>query len=108
MTIASNPALAATTANQAGHHPAVTNAGAHPPTAVNATAGPPELASAPATGAPAVENLAGLTRADFPLLGQTACLGQPLIYMDHAATSQKPRQVLDALLHYYSHDNANE
>ncbi|MFN9621429.1 MAG: SufS family cysteine desulfurase [Cyanobacteriota bacterium] len=63
-------------------------------------------APAPVT-APAAENLARLTRADFPLLGQTACLGQPLIYMDHAATSQKPRQVLDTLQHYYSHDNAN-
>ncbi len=52
-------------------------------------------------------NLADLTRADFPLLAQTAGLGQPLIYMDHAATSQKPRQVLDALQHYYDHDNAN-
>jgi cysteine desulfurase/selenocysteine lyase len=66
------------------------------------------LAPAPAAvDLPAAENLARLTRADFPLLGQTACLGQPLIYMDHAATSQKPRQVLDALHHYYSHDNAN-
>ena len=53
------------------------------------------------------EDLAALTRADFPLLDQTACLGQPLIYLDHAATSQKPRQVLQALQHYYSHDNAN-
>ena len=52
-------------------------------------------------------NLAELTRADFPLLAQTAGLGQPLIYMDHAATSQKPRQVLAALQHYYDHDNAN-
>ena len=52
-------------------------------------------------------NLATLTRPDFPLLAQTACLGQPLIYLDHAATSQKPRQVLEALLHYYDHDNAN-
>jgi cysteine desulfurase / selenocysteine lyase len=53
------------------------------------------------------ENLAALTRPDFPLLAQTACLGQPLIYLDHAATSQKPRQVLEALQHYYDHDNAN-
>jgi cysteine desulfurase/selenocysteine lyase len=52
-------------------------------------------------------NLAVLTRPDFPLLAQTACLGQPLIYLDHAATSQKPRQVLEALQHYYDHDNAN-
>jgi cysteine desulfurase/selenocysteine lyase len=52
-------------------------------------------------------NLASITRPDFPLLAQTACLGQPLIYLDHAATSQKPRQVLEALQHYYDHDNAN-
>ncbi|KMM16777.1 SufS family cysteine desulfurase [Synechococcus sp. GFB01] len=53
------------------------------------------------------ENLAALTRPDFPLLAQTACLGQPLIYLDHAATSQKPRQVLEVMRHYYEHDNAN-
>ncbi|MFZ9568229.1 MAG: SufS family cysteine desulfurase [Vulcanococcus sp.] len=55
----------------------------------------------------AVVDLAAQTRSDFPLLAQTACLGQPLIYLDHAATSQKPRQVLEALQHYYDHDNAN-
>jgi cysteine desulfurase/selenocysteine lyase len=55
----------------------------------------------------ASEDLAALTRPDFPLLAQTACLGQPLIYLDHAATSQKPRQVLEVLQHYYGHDNAN-
>jgi cysteine desulfurase/selenocysteine lyase len=56
---------------------------------------------------PPAENLAELTRPDFPLLAQTACLGQPLIYLDHAATSQKPVQVLEALQRYYGHDNAN-
>jgi len=65
------------------------------------------LPAAAASGAVATENLAALTRPDFPLLAQTACLGQPLIYLDHAATSQKPRQVLQALQHYYDHDNAN-
>jgi cysteine desulfurase/selenocysteine lyase len=45
-------------------------------------------------------------RADFPILDQKVH-GHPLIYFDNAASSQKPRAVLDALLHYYEHDNAN-
>jgi len=70
---------------------------------------PASLAPDPAGSAPpaAGEDLASLTRPDFPLLAQTACLGQPLIYLDYAATSQKPRQVLAALQQYYGHDNAN-
>ena len=45
-------------------------------------------------------------RADFPILDQQVH-GQPLIYLDNAATTQKPRAVLEALRHYYEHDNAN-
>ena len=45
-------------------------------------------------------------RGDFPVLDQEIH-GRRLIYLDNAATSQKPRAVLDALLHYYSRDNAN-
>src|SRR4051812_16944229 len=45
-------------------------------------------------------------RADFPVLDQNVH-GHPLIYFDNAATSQKPRVVLEALRHYYEHDNAN-
>src|SRR5689334_20656745 len=45
-------------------------------------------------------------RADFPVLDQKVH-GHPLIYFDNAATSQKPRVVLEALRHYYEHDNAN-
>jgi len=45
-------------------------------------------------------------RRDFPILDQQVH-GKPLIYFDNAATSQKPRAVLDALRHYYEHDNAN-
>jgi len=51
-------------------------------------------------------DLAHLTRPDFPLLDQSLH-GQPLIYMDHAATSQKPQQVIDALVKYYRCHNAN-
>ena len=52
-------------------------------------------------------DLSSRYRADFPILEQLAPDGQPLIYLDHAATSQKPRQVLEALQQYYSCDNAN-
>lgn len=45
-------------------------------------------------------------RAQFPILHQTVH-GKPLIYLDNAATTQKPQVVLDALLHYYQYDNAN-
>src|SRR5256885_9218520 len=45
-------------------------------------------------------------REDFPILHEKAH-GQPLIYFDNAATSQKPKTVLDALRRYYEHDNAN-
>jgi len=45
-------------------------------------------------------------RSDFPILGERAH-GHPLIYFDSAATSQKPRAVIDALRDYYEHTNAN-
>jgi cysteine desulfurase/selenocysteine lyase len=45
-------------------------------------------------------------RADFPVLDELVH-GKPLVYLDNAATAQKPRQVLDAIQHYYAHDNAN-
>ena len=51
--------------------------------------------------------LSDLYRQDFPILEQQSADGRPLIYLDHAATSQKPRQVLEALEHYYACDNAN-
>jgi cysteine desulfurase/selenocysteine lyase len=45
-------------------------------------------------------------RKDFPILDQQVH-GKPLVYFDNAATSQKPRAVIDTLVHYYEHDNAN-
>ena len=45
-------------------------------------------------------------RKDFPILNQTVN-GHPLIYFDNAATSQKPRAVIDTLAHFYERDNSN-
>jgi len=46
-------------------------------------------------------------RKDFPILDRMVHGEQPLVYLDNAATSQKPRQVLDALTDYYERHNAN-
>jgi cysteine desulfurase/selenocysteine lyase len=50
--------------------------------------------------------LADKVRKDFPILQQEVN-GKPLVYLDNAATSQKPNAVLDALRHYYEFDNSN-
>jgi len=45
-------------------------------------------------------------RSDFPILHQRVN-GHQLVYLDNAATSQKPKAVIDAIVRYYEHDNAN-
>jgi cysteine desulfurase/selenocysteine lyase len=45
-------------------------------------------------------------RADFPVLHQKVH-GKPLVYLDNAATTQKPLAVIEAIEHYYRHDNSN-
>ena len=45
-------------------------------------------------------------REDFPILRQRI-RGKPLVYLDNAATTQKPQAVLDTLMRYYTEDNAN-
>ncbi len=45
-------------------------------------------------------------RDDFPILKRSVH-GRPLVYLDNAATTQKPRAVIDALVHYYENYNAN-
>lgn len=46
-------------------------------------------------------------RADFPILDQEAHPGKRLVFLDSAASSQKPRQVIDAMSHYYETSHAN-
>ena len=45
-------------------------------------------------------------RQDFPIL-HTQVRGKKLVYLDNAATTQKPRQVIDRIVRYYTHENAN-
>jgi cysteine desulfurase / selenocysteine lyase len=45
-------------------------------------------------------------RDDFPILA-TRLYGKPLVYLDNAATTQKPQVVIDRLTRYYAHENAN-
>ena len=46
-------------------------------------------------------------RKDFPILDREIYPGKKLVYLDNAATTQKPRQVIDALTNYYECHNAN-
>ncbi len=48
----------------------------------------------------------GRIRADFPILSQRVN-GKPLVYLDNAATSQKPQAVIDAMTRYYFEENSN-
>ena len=53
------------------------------------------------------ENIATLgVRADFPALQQDIN-GQPLVYLDSAASAQQPTAVIDAVANYHRHDHAN-
>ncbi|MFN9858284.1 MAG: aminotransferase class V-fold PLP-dependent enzyme, partial [Pseudanabaena sp.] len=52
------------------------------------------------------KTLADQVRADFDILNQEVN-GKPLIYFDNAASSQKPKSVINAWKYYYEHDNAN-
>jgi len=66
----------------------------------------PTLASAREKGTERRSFYVTAVRADFPALAQTVH-GKPLAYLDNAATTQKPRQVIEAVKRYYERDNAN-
>jgi cysteine desulfurase / selenocysteine lyase len=81
-------------------------------TAEIAAADPRNIGAPPAPGAVALQEEAGAVdwervREDFPILKRTVHDGKPIIYLDSAATSQKPQAVLDAMDNYYRTCNAN-
>ena len=73
-------------------------------TATNITDVPGRAAAIPSDGLAALDP--HRIRQDFPILDQQVN-GRPLVYLDNAATTQKPRAVIDAISNYYLHNNAN-
>ena len=67
----------------------------------------PATATAPRSSAASISSLdVARLRADFPILGREVH-GSPLVYLDSAATSQKPQVVIDTIVNFYRHTNAN-
>jgi len=64
------------------------------------------IGAAPSVRLPTARFEVERVRADFPALHQSVH-GRPLVYLDSAATSQKPQAVIDAVLKFYRADNAN-
>lgn len=76
----------------------------HPPTDSSALSGSQSLGPRPGGSGPELDVEA--IRADFPILHQEVN-GRPLVYLDNAATSQKPAVVVEAIEGFYRRDNAN-
>ena len=64
-------------------------------------------AAGPIAGAVAAPFDLGAVRRDFPILQERVSGGKPLIWLDNAATTQKPQAVIDRLAFFYEHENSN-
>ena len=69
---------------------------------------PPQLSqpAAPVTGGPVAGFDVEAIRRDFPILAERVN-GHQLVWLDNAATTQKPQAVIDRLAHFYDHENSN-
>jgi len=76
------------------------------PAAGGASPASPPLAHKPGASSGAVGFDVDAVRRDFPILNETVN-GRPLIWFDNAATTQKPRQVIERLKYFYEHENSN-
>ncbi len=66
----------------------------------------PSAGSSPSPGSVAAPFDLNVVRADFPILNQSVN-GKPLVWLDNAATTQKPRQVIERLREFYERENSN-
>jgi cysteine desulfurase / selenocysteine lyase len=64
----------------------------------------PDLGVVPSGGHPVFD--VQMIRKDFPILGESVN-GRPLVWLDNAATTQKPQAVIDRLAYFYAHENSN-
>jgi cysteine desulfurase/selenocysteine lyase len=71
---------------------------------LEAPSGASQAANVAAGAHPAFD--VALLRADFPILSETVN-GRPLVWLDNAATTQKPRAVIERLAYFYEHENSN-
>ena len=70
---------------------------------------PAQFSAAKATGASGIITApfdVNIIRQDFPILDETVN-GKPLVWLDNAATTQKPKQVIDRISYFYEHENSN-
>jgi len=94
--------------------PPIPGAAANPPDAKKVSAAPPDVIESlefrpdvvPDLGVPKRPLDARLIRQDFPIL-QERVHGRQLIWLDNAATTQKPNAVIDRLSYFYRHENSN-
>ena len=78
-----------------------------PPQTGGGAEAPDDPAELKAGGLPSIgERPLAQVRADFPILSERVN-GRPLVWLDNAATTQRPRAVIDRLVYYYEHENSN-
>lgn len=101
----------ATTESAAAYRPVVLSEsraeGARDPFSASPFAVPAFTSPVPSQVAPRVGSVSlDRIRADFPILSERVD-GKPLVWLDNAATTQRPRQVIERLVYYYEHENSN-
>lgn len=100
------PGTGTAAANGASYYFLTEQLSSHLPATVNGAAGKPLSGREGLNGMPTPPYDVNLARLDFPIL-QEWVHGQRLVWLDNAATTQKPKLVIDRISHFYEHENSN-